>query len=94
MRVLIVGAGGVGSALTTICSRRSVFEHIVVADLDPGRAARAAATAHSDRVSSTLVDASSRLDVVELAATAKADVIVNACDPRFNPSIFEAAFEA
>ncbi|MGZ7008390.1 MAG: saccharopine dehydrogenase NADP-binding domain-containing protein, partial [Ilumatobacteraceae bacterium] len=94
MRVLIVGAGGVGSALTTICSRRSVFEHIVVADLDPGRAARAAATAHSDRVTSTLVDASSRLDVVELAATAKADVIVNACDPRFNPSIFEAAFEA
>jgi saccharopine dehydrogenase-like NADP-dependent oxidoreductase len=94
MRVLIVGAGGVGSALTTICGRRSAFEHIVVADVDPARASRAAATADSHRVSSTRVDASSRLDLVELASTVGADVIVNACDPRFNPSIFEAAFEA
>ncbi|MEP7113289.1 MAG: saccharopine dehydrogenase C-terminal domain-containing protein [Ilumatobacteraceae bacterium] len=94
MRVLIVGAGGVGSALATICARRDAFEHIVVADVDPSRSSRAASTAHSDRVSATRVDASSRLDVVELAATSRADVIVNACDPRFNPPIFEAAFEA
>ena len=94
MRVLIVGAGGVGSALATICARRDAFEHIVVADLDPARSARAAATAGPEHVSSTRVDASSRSDVVELAAAARADVIVNACDPRFNPSIFEAAFEA
>ena len=94
MRVLIVGAGGVGSALATICARRDVGEHIVVADLDPLRSARAAAQAGEDRVSSTRVDASSRLDVVELATITHADVIVNACDPRFNPAIFEAAFEA
>ena len=94
MRVLIVGAGGVGSALTTICARRDCFEQIVVADVDSARSARAAATAHDDRVSSTRVDASDRIDVVELAATTGADVIVNACDPRFNPPIFDAAFEA
>jgi saccharopine dehydrogenase (NAD+, L-lysine forming) len=93
MRVLIVGAGGVGSALATICARRDPFEQIIVADVDPARSARAAATAGTERVSSTRVDASSRLDVVELAETARADVIVNACDPRFNPSIFEAAFD-
>jgi saccharopine dehydrogenase (NAD+, L-lysine forming) len=92
MRVLIVGAGGVGSALTTICARRDVFEHIVVADVDTARASRAAAAAKSDRV--TRVDASDRLDLVELAATTHAEVIVNACDPRFNPAIFEAAFDA
>jgi saccharopine dehydrogenase (NAD+, L-lysine forming) len=94
MRVLIVGAGGVGSALATICARRDVFEQIVLADVDPARAARAAVAAHSDRVGSTRVDAASRADVVELAAVSNADVIVNACDPRFNPPIFEAAFEA
>jgi saccharopine dehydrogenase-like NADP-dependent oxidoreductase len=94
MRVLIVGAGGVGSALATICARRPSFEQIVVADIDRDRAARAAAAAHSDHVSSTRVDASACLDVVELAATLGADVIVNACDPRFNPPIFDAAFEA
>jgi len=94
MRVLIVGAGGVGSALATICARRDAFEQIIVADVEPARSARAAATAHSDRVVSTRVDASQRPDVVELAATSGADVIVNACDPRFNPPIFDAAFEA
>jgi saccharopine dehydrogenase (NAD+, L-lysine forming) len=94
MRVLIVGAGGVGSALATICARRDVFEQIVLADVDSARAAHAAGAAHSDRVSSTRVDASNRADVVELAAVSNADVIVNACDPRFNPPIFEAAFEA
>ena len=94
MRVLIVGAGGVGSALTTICARRAAFEQIVVADIDASRAARSATTTESDRVSSTRVDASDRLDVVELAQSIRADVIVNACDPRFNPPIFEAAFEA
>ncbi len=94
MRVLIVGAGGVGSALATICARRDAFEHILVADLDSSRAARATTTADSDRVSSTRVDAAERRDIVELALATNTDVIVNACDPRFNPPIFEAAFEA
>jgi saccharopine dehydrogenase-like NADP-dependent oxidoreductase len=94
MRVLIVGSGGVGSALATICARRGAFEQIIIADVDSSRSARAAAIAHDDRVTSTRVDASQRFDVVELATTSEADVIVNACDPRFNPPIFEAAFEA
>ena len=29
-----------------------------------------------------------------LAKEVRADAIVNACDPRFNPPIFDAAFEA
>src|SRR3954470_10752258 len=94
MRVLIVGAGGVGSALATICARRKAFEQIIVADVDPSRSSRAAATANSELVVSTRVDAAQQQDVVELAVTTDADVIVNACDPRFNPPIFNAAFEA
>ena len=66
----------------------------MVADLDSSRAARATTTADSERVSSTRVDASERRDIVELALATNTDVIVNACDPRFNPPIFEAAFEA
>ena len=53
--------------------RRDIFEHIVVADIDGERAARAAAQAGSDRVTATRVDASDRLDIVELARTARAD---------------------
>jgi saccharopine dehydrogenase-like NADP-dependent oxidoreductase len=94
MRVLVVGAGGVGSAIVSIAARRGLFEQLVVADVDPQRASRAAARASSSNVIASTVDASSRSDVVELARTSRADLIVNACDPRFNPSIFDAAFEA
>jgi saccharopine dehydrogenase (NAD+, L-lysine-forming) len=94
MRVLVVGAGGVGSSIVSIAARRGVFEQIVVADVDLARATRAAARVNSPHVIGTRVDASDRLDLVELARSSKADVIVNACDPRFNPPIFDAAFEA
>jgi len=94
MRVLVVGAGGVGSSIVSIAARRAVFEHIVVADVDLARATRAAARVGSPHVVATRVDASDKLDLIELAQSVRADVIVNACDPRFNPPIFDAAFEA
>ena len=94
MRVIVVGSGGVGAAFASIAARRDVFEQIVVADIDGNRAARAAAKANSPRVTATRVDASDRVDIVELARTTRADLIVNACDPRLNPPIFDAAFEA
>jgi saccharopine dehydrogenase (NAD+, L-lysine-forming) len=94
MRILVIGAGGVGSALVSIAARREVFEEIVIADVDGARSQRAAAMTGSGRVVATRVDASDRHDLVELARSSRADVMVNACDPRFNPPIFEAAFEA
>ena len=94
MRLLIVGAGGVGSSIVSIAARRDAFEQIVVADVEGARAGRAAARTGSDRVIGTRVDASDRIDLVALARSTGADVIVNACDPRFNPPIFDAAFEA
>ncbi|MCU1393145.1 MAG: Saccharopine dehydrogenase [Ilumatobacteraceae bacterium] len=94
MRVLVVGAGGVGAAFASIAARRPIFTDIVLADIDGNRAGRAAQMAKSDRVTSTRVDASDRTDIVELARTMRADIIVNACDPRLNPPIFDAAFAA
>lgn len=94
MRVLIIGAGGVGAAFASIAARRRVFTDIVLADIDGNRAGRAADKAASERVRSTRVDASDRADIVELARTMRADIIVNACDPRLNPPIFDAAFDA
>jgi len=43
MRILVIGAGGVGSAFVPTALRRSFFEHIVVADYDVGRAEAAVA---------------------------------------------------
>ena len=94
MRVLVVGAGGVGASIVSIAARRDCFERIVVADVDATRAARAAERTGSDHVIGTRVDAADRIDLVELARTTGTDVIVNACDPRFNPPIFDAAFQA
>ena len=94
MRVLVVGAGGVGAAFASIAARRPIFTDIVIADVDSNRAGRAADRVGSDRVRSTRVDASDPFDVVELARSTKADIVVNACDPRLNPPIFDAAFEA
>ena len=52
MRILVVGAGGVGSAVVPIAVRRDFFERMVVADYDVGRAERAVARFPDDRAGS------------------------------------------
>ena len=94
MHILVVGAGGVGAAIAAVASRRSFFDGLVLADLDPVRAERAVARLGDDRFTAATVDASDSASVAALARKHHSDVIVNACDPRFNPPIFRAAFEA
>ncbi len=97
MRVLVVGSGGVGSAFVAIAERREVYEQITVADIDISKAESAVASAGGDasgRLVAASVDASSREAITALARSANADVILNACDPRFNPPIFFGAFDA
>lgn len=84
-----------GSAMVPIARERSFFDHLTIADIDAARAERAAARGEDkDRFSSARVDASEVENLVELARATEADVVVNATDPRFNPQIFAAAFEA
>jgi saccharopine dehydrogenase-like NADP-dependent oxidoreductase len=98
MRVLVVGSGGVGSAFVAIAATRQAFAHVTVADLDLAKAEAAVASAGDasagGRIVAAKVDASSREAVTALANEMQADVILNACDPRFNPPIFFGAFEA
>jgi saccharopine dehydrogenase (NAD+, L-lysine forming) len=95
MRVLVVGAGGVGAAFAAIAQRREVFEQVVMADVALERAQAAAdRLGEPDRFSAERVDASSREELVELIGRVKPDAVLNACDPRFNEPIFAAAFEA
>ena len=94
MRILVLGAGGVGSALAAIAARRNFFDHLVLADVDGARAKRAVdATGDPGRIVSAQIDASDRATIVRLARLHRIDVIVNACDTRFNHSIFDAAFQ-
>ena len=94
MRILVLGAGGVGSAVAAIARRRSFFERMVVADLDAARA-HAAVERHGDpRLTAIGLDASDEQAVADVARAEGADAILNACDPRLNLPIFRAAFVA
>jgi saccharopine dehydrogenase-like NADP-dependent oxidoreductase len=93
MRVVVLGAGGVGSSAAAVAARRPFFEHMVLADVDRGRAERAVAGL-GERFAAAQVDATSVEQIVALLASERADAILNACDPRFNPPILEAGRKA
>ena len=92
MRILLVGAGGVGGAIAKIAARRSFYETIVVADYDEGRAQRVAAD--DKRFVAARVDASDQLSVAALLREHRCDVLLNATDPRFVMPLFRAALSA
>ena len=93
MRVLVVGAGGVGSAVARTVARRDLFERVVVADYDVGRARRAIAGG-GDRFAAAQLDASDEQAIAELIRTERCDAVLNAVDPRFVMPVFRAAFTA
>jgi saccharopine dehydrogenase (NAD+, L-lysine forming) len=94
VRVLVVGTGGVGSAVAPIAARRGFFERIVFSDLDPARPQALVDRLRDDRFGAAQLDASDAGAIAELARAEKCDAILNAADPRFNPPIFQAAFDA
>jgi saccharopine dehydrogenase (NAD+, L-lysine forming) len=96
MRVLIVGSGGVGDAIAKIAARRSFVSTLVVADVDHTKAEAVARCAAEGGLTTFAekVDASDRSAVASLATKHRIDVVMNACDPRFNPAIFGGAFDA
>jgi saccharopine dehydrogenase (NAD+, L-lysine forming) len=91
MRILLIGAGGVGSAFCAIAKRRDFFENIVVSDYDEAKAREAAEAVKDSRFSSTQVDAGSAEAVAALVREHRITHVMNAVDPRFTMSIFDGA---
>ncbi|MEP6816593.1 MAG: saccharopine dehydrogenase C-terminal domain-containing protein [Marmoricola sp.] len=95
MKVLLVGAGGVGSAAVGIAARRDFFESMVVADYDLARAERAIDKHSGDpRFAAAQVDASSSAAIAGLCRTHGITHVLNAIDPRFVMPVFDGAFAA
>ena len=101
MRILLIGAGGVGDAIAKIAARRSFFETLVVTDYDPSRAERTVAwiaERHGADVASRFavdrIDASDPAVVAEVARRHRATHVMNAVEPSFVPAVFAGALAA
>lgn len=101
MRILLVGAGGVGDAIAKIAATRNFYEIIVVSDYDLSRAERTIAwirNRHGDAVAAKFlaakIDASNAANVAELAKAHQITHVLNAVEPKFVPTVFSGAFTA
>jgi saccharopine dehydrogenase (NAD+, L-lysine forming) len=91
MRILLVGAGGVGTAIAQIAARRP-FAELIIADYDLGRAQRAAAA--KPGYTAVQLDARDEAGTAALLAEHRCDALMNATDPRFVMPLFGAALTA
>ena len=102
MRILLVGAGGVGDAIAKISARRSFFEVMVVTDYDITRAQRTiawlkdkhGAAAIEGRFIADQIDASKPESVTEVALRHGATHVMNVVEPKFVQTIFAGALAA
>jgi saccharopine dehydrogenase-like NADP-dependent oxidoreductase len=90
VKALVIGAGGVGSAIANIASRRQFLTEMTVADYDLKRAEAAVARTKDERIQAVAVDASDVEALRELIRKTKPDLVINAVDPRFVMPIFRA----
>ena len=91
MRILLVGAGGVGTAFAKIAAQRP-FAELIVSDYDLARAERAATA--SERFRAVRIDASDEDSVARLLTEQSCDVLMNAADPRFVMPLYSAALRS
>ena len=101
MRILLIGAGGVGDAVAKIAAKRGFYEHIVVSDYDQSRADKTIAWIESKygaeiagKFSSAKIDASNAANIAALITESKVDWVINAVEPKFVPTIFAACYTA
>src|SRR5476649_735748 len=100
MRILLVGAGGVGNSIAKIAAERSFFDTMVVSDYDLGRAEATIAWIEAkhgkqgERFVAAKIDASNPDDVARVAKEHSATHVMNAVEPKFVPTIFAGALAA
>jgi saccharopine dehydrogenase-like NADP-dependent oxidoreductase len=100
MRILLVGAGGVGNAIAKIAARRTFFETMIVCDYDLARAEATIAWIEAkhgpqgDRFVAAKIDASDPDDVTAVAKAHGVTHVMNAVEPKFVPTIFAGALAA
>jgi len=93
MKVLVVGAGGVGEALAQMAKPKDWVELMVLADYNLDRVKEVQAKLGDDkRFPAEFIDASKQEEVEALARKYDVNLIMNAVDPVYNEKVFDAAF--
>jgi saccharopine dehydrogenase (NAD+, L-lysine forming) len=102
LKVLLVGTGTVGEAIAKVARDKPWLERMVLADYNLDRAREvqgmlgggASDSPVTEAFPAAFVDAGDRGSVVRLAREHGVDLVMNAADPRFVPTLFDAAYEA
>ena len=94
MRVLMVGAGGVGTSAALIAARRDFFDRWVVTDYDLARADDVVGRLADPRFVPAQLDASSAEAVAELCRQHEITHVLNVIDPRYVMPVFNGAHAA
>lgn len=97
MKTLLVGTGGVGEAAAVIASQRDPqgqwLEQMVLSDYNLERAEQVSQRIGDPRFPAEKVNARNKDEVKALIQKYQVDLLFNACDPSFNETLFDAAYE-
>jgi saccharopine dehydrogenase-like NADP-dependent oxidoreductase len=97
MKLLIIGCGGIGQALGELLkqadSKNEWLELCVLSDCDFSKPKKKIEDLSEDRFKAEKIDAAEEADIKRVISKYDVDTVINACDPSFNPVIFDAAFE-
>ncbi len=97
MKLLIIGAGGVGQSTAMIIKRAgeegSWAEKIVVSDYNFARAEEVAAMCGDERFVAEKIDASDAESIKTIIAKHGVNYVMNAVEPVFNENIFDTCLE-
>ena len=94
MKLLIIGAGGVGTSAAKIIARAGAegdwAEKVVVSDYDPERAKKVAnEICGGGKFVPAQINAMDAESIKAVVKEHDIDFAMNACDPRMNATIFE-----
>ncbi|MDW7670225.1 MAG: saccharopine dehydrogenase NADP-binding domain-containing protein [Bacillota bacterium] len=98
MNVLLVGTGGVGTAIARIVRKHDPesrwLQKMVLADYQEAAAKSLSQDLdQTERFPAVELNARDQEALVRIAAAHQIDLVLNACDPTLNPSIFNACFQ-
>ena len=98
MKLLIIGAGGVGTSVAHIIKRAGSggdwAEKVVLSDYNLKRAEEVAAQLAEDRFVAEKIDASDAAGIAAVIQKHGVGFVMNAVEPAFNENIFDTCFEA